>query len=312
MAFAFKAPNVVSTVAAPQVNIPESARSHAGEIALSAGLASINDVAKIYRDHQDAVTQAGAMAELLDASGMPDEANAYRKAASTFRPNFFSDPQSANSARKAMLNDAMSIIGNKYKREKDAAELALRKEELGITRDYRESMASAALKKADQAVADAEARLAAAKTREEQQQIRIELERLKFSAQLAQSESNAAIYRMNAETAARNAETRARAQQFKEYEFNTQQEAFNKAMEEAKASGAKALPLRAGVYKWVDRETGEVKVTATVNSDQTWTVRTSGIPQDKAGDYLPGGGRSVLGSPDNPDTEDDAPLPSPR
>ena len=117
---------------------------------------------------------------------------------------------------------------------------------------------------------------------------------------------------MNAETAARNAETRARAQQFKEYEFNTQQEAFNKAMEEAKASGAKALPLRAGVYKWVDRETGEVKVTATVNSDQTWTVRTSGIPQDKAGDYLPGGGRSVLGSPDNPDTEDDAPLPSPR
>lgn len=140
MAFNIKAPNVVSTLPTPRIQVPESGRSHAVEFGLAGALSAAKDVAESYRDHQDAVNQAKNLADFYEQNGMQQEADLYRRSADTFRVNFFKDPKAASAARSAILNDALNAL--KFTQKKKEAEelMSIRRMEAERSGSYGSSM----------------------------------------------------------------------------------------------------------------------------------------------------------------------------
>jgi len=195
--FQFKAPPVTSTVAAPQVTVPQTA-GHAGSISLLSALGAIKDVAASWRDHQDAVAQADAMAGVLEKNGMQAEADAYRTAAKTFKVNFFSDPASAQTARSKMLSDSISLLGQGAKRKYQQQLLELRGREL----DNKSEIAQEKLNQAEDKMRALQE--SKASDREiEQQRVEIEWLKAQVAAKNAKTNSqNADTNRFRAENQA--------------------------------------------------------------------------------------------------------------
>lgn len=140
MAFNIKAPNVVSTLPTPRIQVPESGRSHAVEFGLAGALSAAKDVAESYRDHQDAVNQAKNLANFYEQNGMQKEADLYRKSADTFRVNFFKDPKAASAARSAILNDALNALQFTQKKKEAEELMKIRKLEAERSGSYGSSM----------------------------------------------------------------------------------------------------------------------------------------------------------------------------